>query len=118
MGKEGKRTQKGGARMLLRPTLLLLLAEGASHGYEMYDQLADFGFDPDCLDSSIVYRDLRDMESSGLITSTWDQNSKGPARRVYNIQAAGTLALGEWILRLENQQNRIDHIKQRYQSLH
>ena len=57
--------QRRGMRIILRPSLLLLLAESESHGYELYDQLLSFGFDPDRLDSSIVYRDLREMEEMG-----------------------------------------------------
>ena len=113
----GKGRQRGGRRMLLRPSLLLLLAEKESHGYELYDKLAEFGFDPDCLDSSIIYRDLREMEDQGLITSTWDENSKGPKRRVYRILEEGSQILQDWISRLEKQQERIQIIKDRFQTI-
>jgi len=63
------RRQRRGMRLILRPSLLLLLAEKESHGYELYDQLSGFGFDPQRLDSSVVYRDLREMEELGLIDS-------------------------------------------------
>ena len=113
----GKRPQRGGRRMLLRPSLLLLLAEKESHGYELYDKLAEFGFDPDCLDSSIIYRDLRDMEEQGLITSAWDENSKGPRKRVYRISEEGSQTLQDWIRKLEKQQGRIQIIKDRFQTI-
>lgn len=113
----GKGRQRGGGRMLLQPSLLLLLAEKETHGYELYDKLSQFGFDPDCLDSSIIYRDLREMEDQGLITSNWDENSKGPRRRVYRIVEDGKQILQDWISRLENHQNRIEIIKDRYQAL-
>lgn len=113
----GKGRQRGGRRMLLRPSLLLLLAENESHGYELYDKLDQFGFDPGCLDSSIIYRDLRDMEDQGLVTSNWDDDSKGPRRRVYRVLEDGRQTLQEWINRLEDQQARIEVIKERYQSL-
>ena len=103
--------------MLLRPSLLLLLAEKDTHGYELYDKLGQFGFNPDCLDSSIIYRDLREMEEQGLITSNWDENSKGPRRRVYRIVEDGKQTLQDWIIRLENHQDRIEIIKGRYQAL-
>ena len=113
----GKGRQRGGGRMLLRPSLLLLLAEKDTHGYELYDKLGQFGFNPDCLDSSIIYRDLREMEEQGLITSNWDENSKGPRRRVYRIVEDGKQTLQDWIIRLENHQDRIEIIKGRYQAL-
>ncbi len=113
----GRGPQKGGRRMLLQPSLLLLLAENETHGYELYDSLAEFGFDPDCLDSSIIYRDLRQMEEQGLITSTWDENSKGPRKRVYRISDEGWLTFQDWIDRLDKQQERIQIIKDRFQNL-
>ena len=113
----GIRRHRGGGRMLLRPTLLLLLSEEETHGYELYDRLTLFGFDPDCLDPSIIYRDLREMEDQGLITSTWDENSKGPKKRVYRIEEQGKIALQDWITRLENQQNRIQIIIERFENL-
>ena len=61
--------QRRGLRLLLCPSLLLMLAEGESHGYELYDQLISFGFDHERLDSSIVYRELRDLDEQGLIES-------------------------------------------------
>ncbi len=42
-------------RLILRPSLLLLLAEKESHGYELFDQLSAFGFEPQRLDSSVIY---------------------------------------------------------------
>lgn len=75
--------QRRGMRLLLRPSLLLLLAESESHGYELYDQLVTFGFETERLDSSIVYRDLREMEEQGYIELYWDEDSKGPKRRMY-----------------------------------
>jgi poly-beta-hydroxybutyrate-responsive repressor len=101
--------------MLLQPSLLLLLRENDSHGYEIYDQLSDFGFDMDCLDSSIVYRDLREMEKQGLIGSYWDERSKGPKKRVYQINGMGEERLLEWIELLNNQQERISFLIRRYQ---
>jgi DNA-binding PadR family transcriptional regulator len=104
-------------RLILRPALLLLLAEGDSHGYELMDQLEPFGFDPECMDSSIVYRDLRDMEEMGLIQSTWDDDSKGPKRRVYQIQEEGLDRLGGWLDSLDRVRDQIEILQKRYQTI-
>ena len=102
--------------MILRPSLLLMLAEKEAHGYELYEQLATLGFDPECLDSSIIYRDLRDMEEMGLIGSKWDdEESKGPKRRVYRILDEGKIRLGEWIENLGSIQDQINKLAERYQ---
>jgi len=111
-----RQRKRRGLRLILRPSLLLMLAENEAHGYELYDQLTSLGFDADCLDSSILYRDLRDMEEMGLISSTWDdEDSKGPKRRVYRILEMGKIRLGEWIENLGSVQDQIDQLKKRYQ---
>ena len=109
--------QGKGRKILLQPSLLLLLAEGESHGYELMVHLAAFGFDSGGLDSSIVYRDLREMEEMGLIGSLWDENSKGPKRRVYHISNEGLIRLAECMGNLESIQDRITRINSRYQAL-
>lgn len=112
----GRRGRQGkGGRMLLQPSLLLLLAEDDSHGYQIYDRLEELGFDPECLDPSVVYRDLREMEAAGLIASTWDADSKGPKKRVYRILDRGRSQLSEWIAHLEEHQRRVQILIDRLQ---
>jgi DNA-binding PadR family transcriptional regulator len=104
-------------RLILRPALLLLLAEGDSHGYELIDKLDKLGFETDNLDSSILYRDLRDMEEVGLIESTWDEDSKGPRRRVYQINDEGLRRLQVWFEGLDQIRNQIVVLQDRFQML-
>lgn len=104
-------------RLILRPALLLLLAEGDTHGYELMDQLDSIGFDTDSLDSSIVYRDLREMEEMGLIQSTWDDDSKGPRRRVYQIKEEGLDRLKGWLVSLEHVGGQIEILQKRHMKL-
>ena len=111
-----RKRRRRGMRLILRPSLLLMLAEKETHGYELYDQLSVFGFEPQQLDSSIVYRDLREMEELGLIESYWDDDSKGPKRRMYRILDAGQTRLKEWIESLESIKNRINQLIKRYKS--
>jgi len=108
--------QRKGMRLILRPSLLLLLTEQQSHGYEIYDQLEGFGFDLDSLDSSIVYRDLREREEMGLIESYWDDDSKGPRRRVYRILDQGAICLAEWMKVLDSIQNQMNQIINRHKT--
>ena len=74
-------------RNYLRPCLLLLLAEGTSHGYELLDQIADLGLDR--VDPGGLYRCLRAMDEEGLVRSTWQPSTIGPARRTYELTDAG-----------------------------
>lgn len=71
----------------LRPCLLLLLAEGTSHGYELMTQVASLGLDN--ADPGGVYRCLRAMDEEGLVQSTWAPSTAGPARRSYSVTPEG-----------------------------
>ena len=78
-------------RNYLRPCLLLLLAEGTSHGYELLDQVADLGLDR--VDPGGLYRCLRAMDEEGLVRSSWEPSTSGPARRTYELTDEGR----EWL---------------------
>ncbi len=78
-------------RNYLRPCLLLLLAEGTSHGYELLDQVAELGLDR--VDPGGLYRCLRAMDEEGLVRSTWEPSASGPARRTYELTDEGA----EWL---------------------
>jgi poly-beta-hydroxybutyrate-responsive repressor len=78
-------------RNYLRPCLLLLLAEGTSHGYELLDQVSALGLDH--VDPGGLYRCLRAMDAEGLVRSTWEPSTSGPARRTYQLTEEGR----EWL---------------------
>lgn len=78
-------------RNYLRPCLLLLLAEGTSHGYELLDQMSALGLDR--VDPGGLYRCLRAMDEEGLVRSTWEPSTSGPARRTYELTTEGR----EWL---------------------
>ena len=54
------------------PTVLLLLAEGRSHGYQLADHLEEL-LDEGRVDFGNLYRLLRALEEEGLVASTWRQ---------------------------------------------
>jgi PadR family transcriptional regulator PadR len=97
----------------LEPTLLLLLHHGSAHGYELLEQLGEFGLES--LNQSGVYRLLRDMEEMGWVTSNWDEEqTQGPPRRVYEITTAGDDTLSLWTADLRETRSLIDHILAKY----
>ncbi len=77
----------GMPRNYLRPCLLLLLAEGTSHGYELLEQVAALGLGRS--DPGRVYRCLRAMDEDGLVHSVWTPSATGPARRTYALTDEG-----------------------------
>ncbi len=92
----------------LQPCLLLMLARGEAHGYSLLDELTEFGFNPDHVDPSLIYRALRAMEDGGWVASHWDDDSQGPKRRVYQILPQGKTFLADWIADLRRTRDEID----------
>ena len=79
-------------RQFLKPALLLLLQQSPAHGYTLLNRMAEFGLD--FLDPAVIYRTLRELETQGQVTSTWDdEETQGPPRRVYTLTLAGQEAL-------------------------
>jgi PadR family transcriptional regulator PadR len=79
----------------LTPVILLTLREKSSHGYELMEHIAQFGFE--AINPGTLYRALRQMEKDGLCESEWE-TSKGRGRvcRVYSVTNAGEAYLGLW----------------------
>lgn len=88
---------------LLSTSLLAFLKNWNAYGYQLTQRLAESGM-PHC-DSGTVYRTLRQLERSGLVSSFWDTSESGPARRMYTLTAAGELMLSTWIDVLQHYQN-------------
>jgi len=60
----------------LVPFLLLSLKQWNMHGYKLMQVLFDLGFTT--LDSSNVYRILRQLEKESYIQSSWEHGNDGP----------------------------------------
>jgi PadR family transcriptional regulator, regulatory protein PadR len=76
--------------------LLLLLAGGPTHGYELLERLPDLLGD-ERVDVGNVYRALRALEEEGLVVSEWQAELPGPAKRTYTITDDGSAALRAWL---------------------
>ena len=100
-------------RNWLQPFLLLSLQQWQSHGYELMQRLALFGFES--IDPGSVYRTLRQLERDGLVSSDWDTNSSnGPARRVYSLTDSGETYLQTWASALRGYQSMLDSFFKSY----
>ena len=98
----------------LEPSLLLLLREDPSHGYNLLDALRRFGFAEGSLDPSMVYRVLREMEQEGWVASEWDTRESGPPRRIYRVTPFGESYLSEWIEDLRAMKEELDRFLKAY----
>ena len=106
---------EGMPRRFVRPFVLLLLAEGPSHGYELAGSLKEFSPEGLNVEPSILYRMLRQMEEEGLATSSLDDSGSGPARKVYELTSEGREALDLWASSLEGTARMLDSFRERYE---
>jgi PadR family transcriptional regulator, regulatory protein PadR len=109
------RCDGGQPKNFARPCLLLLLAESSAHGYELIERLRPFGFEIN--DPATVYKTLRQMETEGLVTSSWERSSRGPARRVYELTSDGRDLLESWAMTLELNRAILGQFLDRYRNL-
>lgn len=109
----GEDLPTGFPRNYLRPCLLLLLAEGTSHGYELLDQVAALGLDR--VDPGGLYRCLRAMEEEGLVHSEWEPSTSGPARRTYSLTDEGADWLHVMAGSLQDVARSLNAYRRRYQ---
>lgn len=89
----------------LQPCLLLLLGESPTHGYELIERLAEFGFERD---PGGLYRALRQLESEGLVCSRWELSDHGPGRRPYQLTEAGAERLTDLVAEVANARHLLD----------
>ena len=96
------------------PALLLLLRDRSAHGYELIDSLSELTPGRP-VDMGNLYRTLRSLEGEGLVSSEWDADAPGPAKRRYELTAAGRRLLDEWAAALSAARDRIDVFLRRYE---
>lgn len=99
----------------VEPCLLLLLHRDDTHGYDLLERLEEFGFAEHGVDSSVVYRSLRELEDRGFVTSTWETEGGGPPRRVYTLTHDGDQYLAWWISGLRETRTILDRFLQAYE---
>jgi PadR family transcriptional regulator PadR len=83
----------------LEPFLLLLMGledQEAGYGRALIARLNELCLAPNGVDVGMAYRNLRELEAEGLMTSQWVADQGAP-RRDYRLTAAGRRALDEWI---------------------
>jgi PadR family transcriptional regulator PadR len=102
-------------RSYLRPCLLLMLAEGPSHGYELLEQVRRLGLRG--AEPSALYRSLRAMEREELVSSSWEMSRAGPPRRTYLLSDAGHRALRSSVGSLRDVQRLLATMLDRYDNL-
>ena len=98
------------------PAVLLLLAEGESHGYQLAEDLEAL-LDEGRVDFGNLYRLLRALEEEGLVASMWSEETPGPQKRVYRLTGEGAALLDAWAASLRARSERIGALLGRYEAL-
>ena len=93
---EGGRPRR--IRRLVETALLMRLHREPTHGYDLMAALRAMGLEGYPVDSSAVYRVLRELERGGAVASAWHiESTAGPPRRVYRITELGERMLRVWL---------------------
>jgi len=88
----------GNLYRFVEPVVLYLLhTKGRSYGYELAADLREHALTDAEIEVSALYRTLRQLERNHCVTSSWDVDGSGPARRVYVLTPRGEKHLEEWI---------------------
>jgi PadR family transcriptional regulator PadR len=88
----------GNLYRFVEPVLLFLLQrKGRAHGYELATEVRKHALTDAEIEVSALYRTLRQLEQNDCVTSAWDVEGSGPARRLYELTPRGKEHLEEWI---------------------
>jgi poly-beta-hydroxybutyrate-responsive repressor len=121
MSTKTKKTQEkkthpgsGKAERYMQPSLLLGLKIKPAYGYELINNIQQFGFVQGQAPPGMIYRHLRGLEADGLVKSEWQTEGSGPARRIYRLTPEGDEALSLWIDYMQGQADNLIHFIQQY----
>ena len=83
-----------------QPTILTIMARSGvpMHGYIIVQEAANSPmFGGKKPDATGIYRALKRMEESGLVSSHWETPEEGSAKRMYELTEKGYSCLRRWI---------------------
>ena len=115
--RQDTRLGQGKRERYIQPSLLMGLLLKPSYGYELIQSIQEFGFVEGQAPPGMVYRHLRQLEKDGLVTSEWETEGSGPAKRIYDLTADGAEVLSLWAEHMEKQSQTLGKFIKRYRSL-
>jgi PadR family transcriptional regulator PadR len=101
----------------IQPSILMALKDKPSYGYELIQVIGQFGFVEGQAPPGMIYRHLRDLEDNGLVSSEWETEGTGPAKRVYQLSEEGGAVLDYWITYMKEQAQRLLSFIERYEHI-
>jgi PadR family transcriptional regulator PadR len=103
------------AERYIQSSILMALKIKSSYGYELIKEISQFGFVEGQAPPGMIYRHLRDLEENGLVSSEWQTEGAGPAKRVYHLTQEGSEVLDYWIGYMKNQAEKLLNFIKIYQ---
>jgi DNA-binding PadR family transcriptional regulator len=96
--------------------ILLTVAQGPLHGGAIHGELLRRipGF---TVDTGAVYRTLKTLEADGEVTSSWDTEGSGPARKIYRLTPVGAKKLDAWKADIDHRLVILRHFLSAYDQL-
>ena len=104
-------------RRLAPAFILLFLAEGPSHGYELARSFREFMPKGFFADPSVLYRMLKSMEEEELLGCSIEESESGPPKKVYSLTQEGYEALDMWASSFEGLSELLSLFRKRYERL-
>jgi len=112
--KNTKQPGTGKTQRYIQPSILMSLKLKPSYGYELIQDIQQFGFVEGAAPPGMIYRHLRQLEQEGLVCSEWHTEGTGPARRIYRLAPEGDDMLLAWIGYMEDQIRKLEAFTTRY----
>ena len=97
----------------VEPALLLTLADGPTHGYDLADQIGAVT-SAERIDYGNLYRLLRRLEDEEIVSSEWNDELPGRSKRTYSLTPSGAQLLEAWAAALEVTRERISDFLNTY----
>jgi len=101
----------------MQPSILLGLFLKPSYGYELIRNIQKFGFIEGQAPPGMIYRHLHQLEEDGLVSSRWDTEVTGPAKRMYNLTDEGREMLTVWIDYMDKQAQTLSAFVNQYRQI-
>lgn len=105
---------QGKQERYIQPSILMGLYLKPSYGYELIQNIQKFGFLEGQAPPGMIYRHLRQLEGDGLVSSEWNTEGTGPAKRIYHITPEGEEMLSIWIEYMEKQAGTLNIFIEQY----
>ncbi len=109
-------SRQGKPERYMQPSILMALLVKPTHGYDLIQELPEYGFLRGDAPPGMVYRHLRQLEEEGLVESEWTTDGSGPAKRIYRITDVGRDVLDSWVVYMERQHSLLERFIENYKN--